>query len=175
MALTLALSGCGGNVVVDGSAASQASNALVVKVPVPGGICAVGAAQDPPGAVFLLVASQPITCAQPELLLDLECPAGPQPSAVWEACIPLQPPLAPTTIDILAFAPPVTLAVATAGCANRSEGIVQDGALAITTVDPSSMTLTLSGTTQQLLKNGAIGDGTYEVSADGTYEALRCP
>jgi hypothetical protein len=175
MALTLALSGCGGNVVVDGSAAAQASNALVVNVPEPDGICAVVAAKGAPGAVFLLVASQPITCAHPELLLDLRCPAGEaEPSTLWEVCIPLQPPLAPMTTDILAIAPLVELASAPAGCANSSGEILQQGALAITTVDSSSMTLTLSGTSQQVFT--AFPGGTaYEVNADGTYEALRCP
>jgi hypothetical protein len=180
MFLALAMSGCGGVVVegVDGgggNVTASASNALVVRGPDPGGMCAIEAAMDPPGAVFLLVASQPIACAHPELLPDLECPArGAEVPALWEACIPLQPALAPTRIDFSLYGPAVELVAAAAGCEGPSAGIMQQGALAITAVSPSSMTLTLSGTAQQRLK-GSIGDGFYEVDADGSYEALRCP
>jgi len=162
IALTLALSACGGNVVVDGSAtATAASNAVIVKVPAPNGICSLSAATAPADAVFLLVASQPVTCAEPEPVTDLLCGSM---SSFWEACIPLASALAPTTINFDAYTPNVELIK----CATSSVGLIQSGALAITAVDPSSMTFTLSDPSQQ-------PQGNTFPTADGTYDAIRCP
>jgi hypothetical protein len=53
------------------------------------------------------------------------------------------------------------------GCTLTSVGMVQAGALAITTVDMSSLAFTLSGTSQT--RPGG------EITSDGTYDPIRCP
>ena len=173
--LALTLLGCGGKVVVDGTGTPAAAvNALVVKDPDPNGACLIQADTDPPGAVFLLVTSQPINCAQAEMPL-LGCPeetAG--PAFQWEMCIPLQPEIAPAKIDFTAYTPDVQLGSVGADCMNEEYATVPKGIVTITAVAPTSITVTLSGTNQPPVGGGAVIT-TGTVLSDGTYEAPRCP
>jgi len=182
MAIALALFGCGGKVAVDREAGSAppagiAGNALVLtQTPPDDFLCSSDVDEYPnlypPGTVYLFVASQPITCAQPELVWgpppDMHCaPAAAGHPFLWEACIPLLPELAPETIDFYSYGAYAELASVTPDCSTASLPLLQAGTIAITMVDPSSVTFSLSGTDQTLLEG--------HVASDGTYEALRCP
>jgi hypothetical protein len=168
--LALALLGCGGNVVVDGTGAGDgaaASNALITTMPDPGGLCTMHPDQVPAGGSFLLLASQPVTCASPDLpnVFPTNCPTG-SSSPLWEVCIALQPGLVATTIDLHTYGPSANFVTNGPACSNASEGMLQFGTVAITSVTPSSATVTLLGTDSQ---------GVEMLDSDGSYQAVRCP
>jgi hypothetical protein len=158
--------GCGGKVAVDGS------RALVVQTQ-PYNWC--WAPTNPPEAVYLLVASQSITCAAPTLVMDHLCLETNAQVPTWEACIPLQHDLAPEHLDLQADGNWPTASFLSLGLAVGSPAVLNcisgssAGSLTITSVQPSSMAFTLMGT------NTASGDEDGDVTADGTYDAFRCP
>jgi hypothetical protein len=164
IALSLTLFGCGGKVVVD------ASNALVIKEPAPGDLCDV--LMQPPAVIYLLVASQPVTCAPP-VLQELQqpqlnqCPPGLPPA--WELCVALAPALVPQTIDFEDVGSNITELAFVDEYGDCLGGSIGVGTLAITAVHPASMMVTISGTDPV---DPAVPPG---YGADGTYDALRCP
>jgi hypothetical protein len=180
IALTLALSGCGGKVAIDGElskpgdsgGAPEIWNALLMTKMDPNGLCSFHAEQNQPGAVFLFVASQPITCEQPELP-GLQCSAEtPGQPSLWEICIPIQPELAPKALDFHSYGGYANFASMAPDCGPTVLGFLQQGSLAITAVDPSTVTFTLSGTNDPVINPPPPGN---EMAADGEYAALRCP
>lgn len=171
--LALALSGCGGNVVIDESSSEtststppEIANALLVTKPIANGLCAYGIDQNQPGTVFLYVAGQPITCAKPELFSPDTCATVTPGQPSWEICIPIQPELGPKDYDFHSYGGYTNYVTEAPGCTSVW-GVLQQGFMSIKAVDPSTVTFTLSGT-------DPMNPG-FEMASDGAYEALRCP
>jgi hypothetical protein len=150
-----------GGAVADGGP----SAALVVNAADPNSPCYNNASENPPGAVFVLVASQAITCAQ---TLPPAFDAGCNASLVSEFCVGLAPSsLVLGTIDFTAGVANAGYAYIGgcpeyAGCCGGYTNFNKRGTMNITAVNSSSVTFTLSG---------PDGDAT----GNGTYTALRCP
>jgi hypothetical protein len=144
----------------------------VVKNPGPIGPCIASPNVHVPGEVFLLVASQPISCDAP-LPAGFSDP-GCGPSAyTWEICFPFAPAaLTPSSFTFTPSSNPLSSAVSDVGgcpgtcCASEAPFPVA-GSLTITAASNASVSFTLAGTT------GNDGGGT--VTSDGSYVAPRCP
>jgi hypothetical protein len=141
------------------------STALVVGAADPNSPCYNNAAENPDAAVFVVVASQPITCAQ---TLPPEFDGGCSSSLVSEFCVGLAP--SSLVVGTLDFAVDVANAGYAyvggcpqyQGCCGGYTNFDRRGTMSITAVSASSVTFTLAG---------PDGDAT----GNGTYTALRCP
>jgi hypothetical protein len=197
--LALAVAACGGKVVVDenttptsgtgtgGAAANQGAssgtgvgggtgsgfNAIVTRGL--SGPCVVNAMTIPPGEVFLLLASQPITCdaTLPAGFTNPEC--APTPFN-WEICFAFAPAaLTPNTWSFVGVDNPLHSAESDVGgcagqCCASASAFPTTGSLTITAASASSVSFTLEGTTGLA---GFHGNGT--IDSDGSYVAPRCP
>jgi hypothetical protein len=179
MGVGCVLLGCGGKVVIDtgpgtgtggGGSGGAATMALVTKTFDPNGPCAVNTDLNPPGADFLIVASQPISC-QETLPAAFSSPMCNDAPFVWEVCVGLSP--ASLAVGTVALTDPSINAEEqdTGGCMQdccESGQILNEmGSVQITAVDASSVTFTVAGAST-MSPNGTIG-------VNGTYTAQRCP
>jgi hypothetical protein len=172
--------GCGAR-VIDGTSPGSTSAtgggepapiAVVARAADPGGPCYLNESLNPSGAVFVIVASESITCSEtlPAAITDTTC--GPGSPFVWEVCVALLPSsLAIGTVDLTAAglnAEEMDVGRCNGNCCGGSSVFSGQGTLEITAVDASSVTFALAGTSES-----ASVDGT--VTANGTYTAPRCP
>jgi hypothetical protein len=190
MGVAFVLLACGGNVAIDdgsgaasgpGGASGQGGASTIGSGEAGGGgavVALVTSHPDPnipclqPGALFVVVASQAISCAQMLPGPITRACVSPSTPFVWELCVtlPSSSALAVGTIDLESGA--YNSQVATEGgcpgsCCNTWGGSVK-GTLQILTVDASSVSFTLAGTGEQTSSFGTV-------AADGTYNAVRCP
>ncbi len=161
---------CGGQQGPTGNAGgTSAPTALVVSSADVNGPCFANESQNRPGWIFLIIASQPITCSQ-TLPAALGNPCGEGPM-VWEVCVAL--PSSALAVGTVDFTMGMTNVEEqdTGGCSNPGECCAAEdldglGSVAISASDSSSVTFKLTA-------RGLAGDSS--VSPDGTYTAMRCP
>jgi hypothetical protein len=181
--LALALVACGGNVVVDGSPSTTVtstttsaggtttttgaggggggSSAVLLRNMPPDGLCDPDPTTHPPDAVFLYVASRPISCANPVLPDFGGCGTDP---FTWEVCVSLSLAAAPTSIDLSSYPYATEEVQVCADCACKGGGIFNTGTLDVSDVTATSAQIDLIGTNEPGL-----------ALADGVYTAPRCP
>lgn len=194
-ALGAALLGCG-NVIVDGIGGGTSSTttsstssttgspsptwALLVKDPAPTP-CSLNTNANPPGALFLLVANQPITCDQPmpsDIPLDFSLDPDSCPAVAvtqWEVCwaLPSSSLVPGGTVDLTyPTSPGHNIEAAANQSKDCSVGQADaHGTLQVDAVDASSVSVTLSVSDFKLppgIKS------TTTVVTSGAYDAVRC-
>jgi hypothetical protein len=135
------------------------------------GPCALSPTMDP-SDVFLLVASQPISC-DATLAPGFSDPGCLPSPFVWELCFPLAPSqLVPGSFAFTETSNPLGSAEADSGgcsgsCCAGGESFPVSGTFTITAASASSVAFTLAGTSKN------IGPGV--IDADGSYVASICP
>ena len=179
--------GAGGGIDTGGAGGGgPLTNVLITRSLDPHGPCVTNAADNPPGALFMLVASAPISCAQtlPAAMAAVyEAPTFPcliDGPFTWEVCFAIPPSFAAPGTYSLAFPSINPEEMDVGGCAQPSccgggqccaggELVYTSGQLTVTSADASQMSFTLEGT--NVMRSGAGG----LVTSDGEYTAPICP